>query len=113
MRGVAGRSIKAKRRHFVAVNVVLDNPSSQDSAGTLHVYRVRRPNDTTPSQSLFYERRGELPRSGRRTETIYYYCQEEEPTNHLCVSYEPDPLGDRRSNPCEVVDPAIAPGCSG
>jgi hypothetical protein len=90
VRGVAGRTLKAKRRHFVAVNVSLDNPSTSDSKGTLRVYRVKTREGTTPAQSLFYERRIELPRSGRRTETVYYYCQEGEPSNQLCVSYEPD-----------------------
>ncbi len=90
VRGVAGRTLRAKRRHFVAVNVSLDNPSNADSAGMLRVYRVRTQEGTTPAQSLFYEKRVELPRSGRRTETIYYYCQEEEPSNQLCVAYEPE-----------------------
>ena len=90
VRGVSGRALKAKRRHFLAVNVVLDNPSSVDSEGTLRVYRVRNPNRVTPDQSLFYERRVEVPRQGRRVETVYYYCQEQEPKNQLCVAYEPD-----------------------
>jgi hypothetical protein len=90
VRSVSGKTIRAKRRKFCSISVVLENPSATDSSGVLRVYRSRVPGRVTPDQSLYYERKVQVPRGGRRTETVYYYCQENEPKNQLCVSYEPD-----------------------
>lgn len=90
VRGVAGSSLRAKPRRFLGLNVIVENRSKQDVSGILRAYRARGPRSDTPEQSLFYERRVTIPRQGRRTENLYYYCQEDEPKDRLCVSFQPE-----------------------
>lgn len=90
VRGIAGPIIKARPRRFVAVNVVLENTTAIDQDGALRVYRAEGPSKPAAQQRLFYERRVSLPRGAKRVETVYYYCQEDEPQSQLCVAFAPD-----------------------
>ena len=94
-RGLAAGApaVLGKPRHFVPLSVVLENRGPSDVDGLLRVYRGQEvPKGSAPSavpeQSLFYERPVKLPRNARRTETVYYYCQEHEPGDRLCVAFE-------------------------
>jgi hypothetical protein len=88
--GIAGPLVRARPRSFVAVRVLLENGSAKDVEGLIRVYRSAGPSDPTAQQSLFFEKRVSLPRAGRRAETVYYYCQENEPEGQLCVAFQPD-----------------------
>ncbi|MEZ6187403.1 MAG: hypothetical protein R3F62_20625 [Planctomycetota bacterium] len=88
--GVSGPELRAKRRRFVAVNVVLENRGATAADGVLRGYQAIAKDDPRPYHNLYYERRVPLPAGARRRETLYYYCQEDEPEDRLCVSYEPD-----------------------
>lgn len=90
VRGVSGSTLRARPRRFVAVDVLLENVSARDQEGVLRVYRSEAPRVSTPDQALYYERRVSVPRQGRRAETLYYYVQEGEPPDRLCVAFEPD-----------------------
>ncbi|MGE0707826.1 MAG: hypothetical protein AB7N76_13045 [Planctomycetota bacterium] len=88
--GVTGAALRVKARAFATIQVSVRNDSDRDVHGVLRAYRVDRPNSDTPAQGLFYEQEVELPRKGKRTETLYYYVQEGEPQNRLCVAFQPD-----------------------
>lgn len=88
--GVSGPIVRARPRGFVAVRVLLENDAPREVSGVIRAYRGEATGNPTAEQRLFYERRVALPRAGRRAETIYYYCQENEPARRLCVAFEPD-----------------------
>lgn len=95
-RGLAtgtGGAVLAKPRRFAPVGVVLENKGPKDVDGLLRVYRGQEVAkgsgpSAVPDQSLFYERPIRLPRNARRTETVYYCCQDREPADRLCVAFE-------------------------
>src|SRR5579871_1013681 len=92
-RGLAAGSsvVQAKPRHFVPVTVVLKNDGANEVTGKLQAYRTKEPqagNTEVPEEPLFYQREVTLPRGARRTETLYYFCQDGEPENRLCVAFE-------------------------
>lgn len=88
--GVSGPIVRARPRAFAAVRVVLENEAQDEVEGTIRVYRGSGPGKPIAQQSLFYERRVSLPGRGKRAETVYYYCQENEPARHLVVAFQPD-----------------------
>lgn len=88
--GVAGPIIRGRPRSFVAVRVLLENHSTAEASGAIRVYRAAAPGKSAAEQSLYFERHVALPRGGRRAETVYYYCQEDEPPRQLCVTFLPD-----------------------
>jgi len=88
--GLSGPELRAKRRRFLAVNVVLENRGATPADGVLRAYLTGAKDDPRPFNNLFYERSVPLPPGGRRRETVYYYCQEDEPESRLCVSYQPN-----------------------
>lgn len=88
--GIAGPIVRGRPRAFVGVRALVENDSPREAAGVLRVYRGAAPGSSTAEQSLFFERRMVLPRGGRRAETVYYYCQENEPPRQLCVAFVPD-----------------------
>jgi len=89
VRGLTGSVIEAKPRRFLAVNVIVENTGSRDADGVIRVYRTEKPGQATPEQGLYYERTIDLPGGSRRVETVYYYCQSKEPSQRLCVAFEP------------------------
>ncbi|MCO5167842.1 MAG: hypothetical protein M9894_15975 [Planctomycetes bacterium] len=88
--GVGGPIVRARPRAFATVRVLLENDAPREVTGVLRAYRGAAAGDSRAEQRLFYERRVTLPRAGRRAETVYYYCQENEPARRLCVLFEPD-----------------------
>ncbi len=88
--GIAGPIVRGRPRSFVAVRVLVENDSAAEAEGAIRVYRSAAAGSSVAEQSLFFERRVSLPRGGRRAETVYYYCQENEPPRRLCVAFQPD-----------------------
>jgi hypothetical protein len=90
VKGLAGQGLRVRARSFTTLNVTLTNTSDRDLRGALRAYRNSKPNSSTPANGLFYEKIIDLPRKGKRTEVLYYYVQEGEPADRLCVAFEPE-----------------------
>lgn len=90
VRGPAGASFKVRARGFTSLLVTLENQSDLDLRGTLRAYRANKRGSDTPAMGVFFEKDVDLPRRGKRTELIYYYVQEDEPTGRLCVAFQPE-----------------------
>src|SRR5687767_9834532 len=88
--GLTEPVLRARPRAFMAVRVLVENDSARKIESTLRIYHATGPDKPAAQQSLFYERRVSVPRSGKRTETVYYYVQENEPGRQLCVQFQPD-----------------------
>jgi hypothetical protein len=90
LRGVTPGEVLGKPRRFAPVTVVVSNDGPREVEGLLRVYRridTAQGPSAVPEQGLFYERPLKLPRGARRTETVFYYCQDHEP-DRLCVAFE-------------------------
>ncbi|MBL4849628.1 MAG: hypothetical protein JKY65_29205 [Planctomycetes bacterium] len=89
VRGMGGTTIRMVPRTFVSLRVFIENTSVKNVRGVLRAYRNSGAGRDTPALSLFYEAEIEVPRQGRRSDVLYYYVQDREPNNQLCVSFEP------------------------
>ena len=90
VRGPAGPTFKVRARGFASLLVTLENQSDLDLRGTLRAYRASKRGSDTPAMQLFFEKDVDLPRRGKRTELLYYYVQEDEPSSQLCVAFQPE-----------------------